>query len=188
MWTLDRLFLQPRSRLKYYKKLYARLLKSTKPGRSDHSLLLSATETLDRLFHRVETRLGVSVTVSEHGPQPTGDSVEAQLQQLEQELSPPPPIASKSERRDSHGSSQWGSGTTFVSSKSEQPCVLTCFQGSEIIKGHGPHLSWSESSINAIEDAGGRTRTTTINGACFRYLHDATEGQYRHLFKRQAPH
>ena len=71
------------------KQLYSRLLKSTKPGRSDHGLLLSATKTLDRLYHQVEARLGVSVTVSEHGPQPTGDSVEAQLQLLEQELSPP---------------------------------------------------------------------------------------------------
>ena len=115
LWTLDRLFLLPRTRLKYYKKLYSRLLKSTKPGRSDHTLLLSATETLDQLFQRVEAQLAVSVTGPDFGPQPTGDSVEAQLQLLEQELSPPPPIGSKSERRDSHGSSQWGSSTTFVS-------------------------------------------------------------------------
>jgi len=120
LWTLDRLFLQPRARLKYYKKLYSRLLKSTRPGRSDHALLLSATETLDRLFQRVEARLTVSVTAPEHGPQPTTDSVEAQLQQLEQELSPPPPIGGTSERRDSRGSSQWGSSTTFVLSKIEQ--------------------------------------------------------------------
>lgn len=128
MWTLDRLFLQPRARLKYYKKLYSRLLKSTKPGRSDHNLLLSATETLDRLFHRVEARLAVSVTESERGQEPTGESVEAQLQQLEQELSPPPPIAA-SERRDSHESSQWGSSTTFVPSKSRKMRVSDALPG-----------------------------------------------------------
>ena len=93
---------------------------STKSGRPDHSLLLSATKTLDRLCHQVEARVGVSVTVSEHGPRPTGDSVEAQLQLVEQELSPSPPIASNSERRDSLGSSQWGGSTMFVSSKFEQ--------------------------------------------------------------------
>ena len=26
-----------------------------------------------------------------------------------------------------------------------------------------------------------------INGTCFGYLHDATDGEYRHLFERQAP-
>jgi hypothetical protein len=120
LWTLDRLFLLPRARLKYYKKLYSRLLKSTKPGRSDHTLLLSATDTLDRLFQRVEAQLSVSVTGRESGPQQITDSVEAQLQQLEKELSPPPLIGKASERRDSHGSSQGGSSTTFVSSKLEQ--------------------------------------------------------------------
>lgn len=132
-WTLDRLFLLPRTRLKYYKKLYSRLLKSTKPGRSDHTLLLSATETLERLFQQVEARLGVPVTGPDFGTQPTGDSVEAQLQLLEQELSPPPPIGNESERRDSHESSQWGSSTTFVSSKFGQYIYSEAVPG---IKGH----------------------------------------------------
>ena len=62
---------------------------------------------------------------------------------------------------------------------SSNSCVLIHFQGSEIIKGHSPHLSRSKSSISDIEDASDRTRTTTINGACSRYFHDATEGRYR---------
>ncbi|KAF7320401.1 hypothetical protein MKEN_00824900 [Mycena kentingensis (nom. inval.)] len=49
-WTLDGLFLLPKARLKYYRKLYARLLKSTTPGRSDHRLLVGALDKLDRLF------------------------------------------------------------------------------------------------------------------------------------------
>ncbi|CAE6335918.1 unnamed protein product [Rhizoctonia solani] len=55
-WTLDKLFALPVQRLKYYKKLYSRLLKTTSPGRSDHRLLVSANETLDRLMATCEER------------------------------------------------------------------------------------------------------------------------------------
>ncbi|CAE7208155.1 unnamed protein product [Rhizoctonia solani] len=55
-WTLDKLFALPPQRLKYYKKLYSRLLKTTSPGRSDHRLLVGANETLDRLMATCEER------------------------------------------------------------------------------------------------------------------------------------
>lgn len=61
IWTLDALFSQPQIRLKYYKKLYSRLLKSTQPGRSDHKLLVGANVKLDELLERAKTRIGVSV-------------------------------------------------------------------------------------------------------------------------------
>jgi len=61
IWTLDDLFLLPKARLKYYKKLYGRLLKSTAPGRSDHRLLLGAVATLDRLLHTLEAQSSVTV-------------------------------------------------------------------------------------------------------------------------------
>jgi hypothetical protein len=60
-WTLDDLFLLPKARLKYYKKLYNRLLKSTAPGRSDHRLLVGALDTLDRLLDTLESRSSVKV-------------------------------------------------------------------------------------------------------------------------------
>ncbi|KAG8859115.1 hypothetical protein FRB96_004685 [Tulasnella sp. 330] len=60
-WTLDSLFILPRLRLKYYKKLYARLLKSTQPGRSDHRLLVSANEKLEGLLAVVNDRLDCRV-------------------------------------------------------------------------------------------------------------------------------
>jgi hypothetical protein len=60
-WTLDALFLLPKTRLKYYRKLYGRLLKSTAPGRSDHKLLLRAIDTLDRLLSTAEGRADVQV-------------------------------------------------------------------------------------------------------------------------------
>ena len=56
MWSLDSLFLTPANRLKYYKKLYSRLLKSTQPGRSDHALLISANERLVQLLGRLDSR------------------------------------------------------------------------------------------------------------------------------------
>ncbi len=60
-WTLDSLFALPHIRLKYYKKLYSRLLKSTQPGRSDHRLLVGANEKLDELVDKSKKRLAVSV-------------------------------------------------------------------------------------------------------------------------------
>jgi hypothetical protein len=63
-WTLDGLFLLPHGRLKYYKKLYGRLLKSTAPGRNDHKLLVGAMEKLDRLVSTVEGRFKVRLQPS----------------------------------------------------------------------------------------------------------------------------
>jgi hypothetical protein len=60
-WTLDALFLLPKIRLKYYKKLYTRLQKSTTPGRSDHRLLIGALEKLDRLLSTLESRENLKV-------------------------------------------------------------------------------------------------------------------------------
>ncbi|KAJ7631001.1 hypothetical protein FB45DRAFT_747624 [Roridomyces roridus] len=60
-WTLDGLFLLPKARLKYYRKLYSRLLKSTTPGRSDHRLLVGALDKLDKLLDTVETREQIRV-------------------------------------------------------------------------------------------------------------------------------
>ncbi|KAF7310974.1 hypothetical protein HMN09_00640700 [Mycena chlorophos] len=60
-WTLDGLFLLPKARLKYYRKLYARLLKSTTPGRSDHKLLVGALDKLDKLLDTLENREQIRV-------------------------------------------------------------------------------------------------------------------------------
>lgn len=62
LWTLDALFLLPKLRLKYYKKLYSRLLKSTVPGRSDHRLLVGALDKLDGLLDTLEQRAQIRVT------------------------------------------------------------------------------------------------------------------------------
>ena len=66
--TLDTLFLLPKGRLKYYRKLYGRLLKSTAPGRSDHKLLVGAVDKLDKLLDTVEQRQNVQVGVAEDSP------------------------------------------------------------------------------------------------------------------------
>lgn len=60
-WTLDVLFLLPFTRLRYYRKLYARLLRSTKEGRSDHRLLVVANQRLEALVNQVESRLEMDV-------------------------------------------------------------------------------------------------------------------------------
>ncbi len=56
IWTLDELFLLPMGRLKYFKKLYGRLLKGAQPGRSDHRLLADAAEKLDKLLAILDAR------------------------------------------------------------------------------------------------------------------------------------
>ena len=61
VWTLDALFALPRARLKYYKKLYTRLLKSTHPGRSDHKLLTGAVEKLESLLRILAEREGLVI-------------------------------------------------------------------------------------------------------------------------------
>lgn len=73
VWTLDALFLLPKLRLKYYKKLYSRLLKSTVPGRSDYNLLLGALDKLDRLLETLEMQEQLKVGSS---PQPPPDAPE----------------------------------------------------------------------------------------------------------------
>ncbi|KIJ21663.1 hypothetical protein PAXINDRAFT_64493 [Paxillus involutus ATCC 200175] len=61
LWTLDALFLLPKGRLQYYRKLYSRLLKSTTPGRSDHRLLTGALEKLDGLLTTLDNRAHIKV-------------------------------------------------------------------------------------------------------------------------------
>lgn len=70
VWTLDALFLLPKARLKYYKKLYNRLLKSTAPGRSDHRLLIGALDKLDKLLATVEGREALAVGSSSSSSAP----------------------------------------------------------------------------------------------------------------------
>ncbi|KAJ7225440.1 hypothetical protein GGX14DRAFT_349184 [Mycena pura] len=70
-WSLDGLFLLPKARLKYYRKLYSRLLKSTTPGRSDHRLLLGALDKLDKLLDTLERREEIRVDVPQGLPELT---------------------------------------------------------------------------------------------------------------------
>jgi hypothetical protein len=72
-WTLDALFLLPYTRLRYYRKLYARLLRSTKEGRSDHRLLVVANQRLDGLVYQSESRLEMDVA-DEEQDSPNGET------------------------------------------------------------------------------------------------------------------
>ncbi|KAI0361189.1 hypothetical protein OH77DRAFT_1390630 [Trametes cingulata] len=78
IWTLDELFLLPKGRIKYYKKLYGRLLKSTTPGRSDHRLLSGALEKLDRLLATLDTRSEVRVGGGAPAPEAASPPIETE--------------------------------------------------------------------------------------------------------------
>jgi hypothetical protein len=64
VWTLDELFLLPMGRLRYFKKLYGRLLKGTQPGRSDYKLLAGAAEKLDKLLSILDARAMIMAGLS----------------------------------------------------------------------------------------------------------------------------
>lgn len=59
VWTLDELFLLPIRRLKYFKKLYGRLLKGAQPGRNNYRFLVGATEMLDNLLAILDVRANI---------------------------------------------------------------------------------------------------------------------------------
>ena len=59
-WTLDAFFALPIERLRFYKKLYGRLLRNTQPGRSDHTMLQSANQTLNELIDTAVRRQSIS--------------------------------------------------------------------------------------------------------------------------------
>ncbi|OJA17640.1 hypothetical protein AZE42_10855 [Rhizopogon vesiculosus] len=61
LWTLDALFLLPKGRLLYYRKLYNNLLSSTTLSISDRRLLTVALEKLDYLLETLEARSQVRV-------------------------------------------------------------------------------------------------------------------------------
>lgn len=65
------MFILPKDRLKYYKKLYSRLLKSTQPGRSDHRLLTGALDKLDGLLSTVDQRSNLKIGDNFGAPPPT---------------------------------------------------------------------------------------------------------------------
>ncbi|KAG6337338.1 hypothetical protein ID866_1763 [Astraeus odoratus] len=73
IWTLDALFLLPKSRLQYYRKLYGRLLKSTTPGRSDYRLLTVALEKLDILLATLDSRSHIKVGRTHPSPAPRSE-------------------------------------------------------------------------------------------------------------------
>lgn len=81
-WTLDALFILPYTRLRYYRKLYTRLLKNTQEGRSDHRLLANANERLETLIADVERRL--ELDVSEEDPATANPNGRAAAPALEQ--------------------------------------------------------------------------------------------------------
>lgn len=75
-WSLDALFLLPYNRLRYYRKLYSRLLQNTVEGRSDHRLLATGVQRIEALVADVEARLECDVS-EEDTPVPSsagGDS------------------------------------------------------------------------------------------------------------------
>ncbi|PPQ64415.1 hypothetical protein CVT26_002122 [Gymnopilus dilepis] len=88
IWTLDSLFLLPKTRLKYYLKLYNRLLKNT-----DNRLLVGAVETLNHLMGTLESRssmkVGDQAAESPVTPAPVETEDEVVIDMRTQAISPP---------------------------------------------------------------------------------------------------
>lgn len=92
--TVDKLFILPYYRLRYYKKLYAKLLKSTQPGRSDHRLLVGANEKLDALIALCDESLAQAARARAVEAPPMED---APTPIPQEELTPIPPVARQME-------------------------------------------------------------------------------------------
>lgn len=60
-WTIDTFFLLPYARLRYYRRMYEKLLKSATEGKSDHRMLQDALDSLDRIVMSVKKRLDMDV-------------------------------------------------------------------------------------------------------------------------------
>jgi hypothetical protein len=60
-WTIDTFFLLPYARLRYYRRLYQRLLDVGIEGRNDQPMLQDARNTLDRIISSVRERLDMDV-------------------------------------------------------------------------------------------------------------------------------
>ncbi|KAF9056258.1 hypothetical protein BJ165DRAFT_1398974 [Panaeolus papilionaceus] len=84
IWTLDALFILPRARLKYYLKLYNRLLKNT-----DNPLLVEAVETLNMLIAMLDSRCSINVGESAD-PKPSELEDEVVIDMRNHSLSSPP--------------------------------------------------------------------------------------------------
>ena len=57
VWTLDMLFSLPRERVKYYHRLYGKLLRNAVPGGCTDKLLSKAVEKLEELDNNLECKL-----------------------------------------------------------------------------------------------------------------------------------
>ncbi|OCB85694.1 hypothetical protein A7U60_g7345 [Sanghuangporus baumii] len=61
LWSLDALFSLPRARIKYYQKLYGRLLKSSPPGKSTDQKLVDGVGRLENLLAVIDERLNIAL-------------------------------------------------------------------------------------------------------------------------------
>lgn len=113
VWTLDALFMLPKLRIKYYKKLYTRLLKSSVPGRTDYNLLVGACQTLDGLLDTLNARelINVGEVDTRKSLPPVLGEDEVVIDHREQRESAPlaPPRSSDTDPGHSESSSAAGS-------------------------------------------------------------------------------
>ena len=75
-WTLDALFSLPRLRIKYYHKLYGRLLKTAVPGQETRETLVVGIERLEELMRLAEERATTPLQAPAQGNADANDSVD----------------------------------------------------------------------------------------------------------------
>ena len=115
LWTLDGLFFLPRMRLKYYQKLYNRLLKNT-----DNRLLIDAVDTLNMLIAILDSRQTIQVgdqNLAVSAPPALDTEDEVVIDMRTEALSPPPTaqtlrteidvVTAASESNSNRGTSSW---------------------------------------------------------------------------------
>ncbi|WWC87232.1 uncharacterized protein L201_002120 [Kwoniella dendrophila CBS 6074] len=147
-WSLDALFILPYTRLRYYRKLYVRLLRSTKEGRSDHKLLVVANQKLDDLVNQIESRLELDVSEN--------DTDNQQQQQQQQD-------GQNNNRVSGNGSLQGSSVITNTQPNSREQSWAEKERISRTSSGMDSSIDSSTNSRIEDRDSGGSALTNMTN-------------------------
>ena len=120
-WTLDAFFALPIERLRFYKKLYGRLLRNTQPGRSDHTMLQSANQTLNELIDTAVQRQ----SISRPGAVLTPLALPRSTEPVERVLSPPVSHPASSRAQGSPPSAPIAQPALTATTTTATPSVVT---------------------------------------------------------------
>lgn len=173
--TLDSLFEIPLNRVRYYKRLYAKLLRGSQPGRSDHKLLTAANEKLDSLLRRGEIaiRRPIDIPDESESEQPESDQQTA-LARSNRESDLPPLSGQQRDEEDSDFRSRPGTATDTQESFVPATGFTLVRQSSERDSGPQDSFDSNPTVTTTVTDFSSPTRPSTTHTSTSSH-YDSTE-------------